>query len=95
MLSQHLIHHSRTISRAKAGMPIVLDTLSKEFSAARDRAAAGLKVDLGKPPPTFHEMRSLSARLHTAEGLLPSTIAWAQVGKNDRSVQGQPRSGMD
>ncbi|WP_426141299.1 hypothetical protein [Pseudomonas sp. DWP3-1-2] len=32
VLSQHLIHHSRTISRARAGMPVVLDTLSKEFS---------------------------------------------------------------
>ncbi|WP_122544322.1 phage integrase Arm DNA-binding domain-containing protein [Pseudomonas viridiflava] len=74
VLSQHLVHHSRTISRAKAGMPIVLDTLSKEFSAARDRAAVTLGVDLGKTPPTFHEMRSLAARLHAAEGRDPQLL---------------------
>lgn len=74
VLSQHLIHHSRTVSRAKAGMPIMLDTLSKEFSAARDRAAAELGVNLGKTPPTFHEMRSLAARLHAAEGRDPQLL---------------------
>lgn len=74
VLSQHLIHHSRTISKAKAGMPVVLDTLSKEFSAARDKAAEKLGITLGKSPPTFHEMRSLAARLHAAEGRDPQKL---------------------
>lgn len=74
VLSQHLIHHSRTISKAKAGSPIMLDTLSKEFSSARKRAAARLGLDLGKTPPTFHEMRSLAARLHAAEGRDPQML---------------------
>lgn len=68
VLSKHLVHHSRTISRAKAGDPIVLDTISKEFAAARDRAAVKLGLDFGQSPPTFHEMRSLAARLHELEG---------------------------
>lgn len=68
VLSQHLVHHSRTVSRAKAGDAVVLDTLSREFAAARDRAAAKLGIDLGESPPTFHEQRSLAARLHAAEG---------------------------
>ncbi|HEY0287163.1 MAG TPA: phage integrase Arm DNA-binding domain-containing protein [Pseudomonas sp.] len=74
VLSQHLVHHSRTVSRAKAGSPIMLDTISKEFSSARKRAAARLGLDLGKTPPTFHEMRSLAARLHAAEGRDPQML---------------------
>jgi len=68
VLSKHLVHHGRTISRAKAGDPIVLDTISKEFAAARDRAAAKHQIIFGESPPTFHEMRSLAARLHELEG---------------------------
>ncbi|MCO8163311.1 tyrosine-type recombinase/integrase [Pseudomonas sp. 21LCFQ010] len=74
VLSQHLVHHTRTVSRAKAGSPIVLDTLSREFAAARDRAAAKLGIVLGNSPPTFHEMRSLAARLHDAEGRDPQAL---------------------
>lgn len=74
VLSQNLIHHARTISRAKAGQRVVLDTISKEFAAARDRAALKLEIELGDSPPTFHEMRSLAARLHAAEGRDPQAL---------------------
>lgn len=74
VVSQNLIHHARTISRAKAGQRVVLDTISKEFAAARDRAAAKLEIDLGDHPPTFHEMRSLAARLYAAEGRDPQAL---------------------
>ncbi|MDT4883425.1 hypothetical protein FQZ97_1194650 [compost metagenome] len=74
MLSKHLVHHHRTISRAKAGTPIVLDTLSKAFAEARDAAAAKHGLDLGKTPPTFHEMRSLAARMHADEGRDPQRL---------------------
>lgn len=47
VLSKHLVHHHRTISRAKAGTTVMLDTISKEFAAARDRAAEKLGLDLG------------------------------------------------
>lgn len=74
VLSKHLVHHHRTISRAKAGTPIMLDTLSKAFADARDAAAAKHGLDLGKTPPTFHEMRSLAARLHAEEGRDPQRL---------------------
>jgi integrase len=74
VLSQHLVHHVRTISRAKAGSPIVLDTLTALFAQARDKAALKLGISLGKQPPSFHEMRSLAARLHTAEGRDPQKL---------------------
>lgn len=74
VLSKHLVHHHRTISRAKAGQPIMLDTLSKAFAEARDAAAAKHGLDLGKTPPTFHEMRSLAARLHAEEGRDPQRL---------------------
>lgn len=66
-LSRHLVHHSRQVSKAMPGQPIMLDTLSKAFSDARDRATERLGITL-ENPPTFHEMRSLAARLHAAEG---------------------------
>ena len=74
VVSKHLVHHSRTISRASAGQPIVLDTLSKAFSDARDRAAEKAGITLGDSPPTFHEQRSLAARLHAAEGRDPQAL---------------------
>lgn len=74
VLSKHLVHHHRTISRAKAGQAIMLDTLSKAFAEARDAAAAKHGLELGESPPTFHEMRSLAARLHADEGRDPQRL---------------------
>jgi integrase len=74
VVSKHLVHHSRTVSKATPGMPVMLDTLSKAFSDARDRAAEKAGISFGKSPPTFHEMRSLSARLHAAEGRDPQAL---------------------
>ena len=68
VVSKHLVHHARTISKAKAGSPIMLDTISKKFAEARDAAVAGGEIVVSGSPPTFHEMRSLAARLHAAEG---------------------------
>lgn len=74
VVSKHLVHHSKTVSKATPGMPIMLDTLSSAFSAARDRAAEKAGISFGSSPPTFHEMRSLSARLHAAEGRDPQAL---------------------
>ncbi|MFK1307472.1 tyrosine-type recombinase/integrase [Pseudomonas aeruginosa] len=63
-----MIPHHRTISRAKAGQPIMLDTISAAFADARDRAAKKHGLDFGASPPSFHEMRSLATRLHEEEG---------------------------
>lgn len=74
VLSRYLVHHHRTISRAKAGQPIMLDTLTAAFADARDRAARKHSIDLGASPPSFHEMRSLAARLHEDEGRNPQRL---------------------
>ncbi|MGE6320593.1 phage integrase Arm DNA-binding domain-containing protein [Pseudomonas oryzihabitans] len=68
VLAKTLIHHSKRVSAAKPGDPLMLDTLSKAFAEARDRAAAKAGITFGDSPPTFHEQRSLAARLHEAEG---------------------------
>ncbi|KQQ60095.1 integrase [Pseudomonas sp. Leaf127] len=68
VLSQHMVHHPKTFATVKAGDPIKLDTLSSAFSEARDKAATMPGINFGESPPTFHEMRSLAARLHAAEG---------------------------
>lgn len=68
VVSQHLIHYFKSASRGKAGQAVALQAMTREFANARDRAALKLGIVLGKQPPTFHEMRSLAARLHKAEG---------------------------
>jgi integrase len=67
-LSQHLVHHAHASGRAKAGQPLVLDTLSSAFAEARDKAGLKLGITFGRQPPSFHEQRSLAARLHELEG---------------------------
>jgi len=74
VLSKHLVHHCRSFAKAKAGSPIKLETLTLAFAEARDKAAANLGIDLGEHPPSFHEMRSLAARLYDAEGRDPQTL---------------------
>ncbi|BDM23677.1 phage integrase Arm DNA-binding domain-containing protein [Pseudomonas sp. LRP2-20] len=81
VISKNLIHHHRTVARAKAGTPLMPDTVSKEFAAARDRAAAKLKLDLGDSPPSFHEQRSLAARLHEEEGRDPQRLLGHRTAK--------------
>ncbi len=73
-VSPYLVHHQRAAGKAKAGQPLMLDTLSAAFASARDAAAAAGHITLGDRPPTFHEMRSLAARLYHAEGRDPQTL---------------------
>jgi enterobacteria phage integrase len=74
VVSKHLVHHHRTISRAKAGQNLMLDTISSAFASARDAAAMAGLIVVGANPPTFHEQRSLAARLHAAEGRDPQAL---------------------
>lgn len=63
VLSPYLIHQTERVPGGKSlpGMKIWKDTVSSRFTSA----VAALKVDFaGKTPPTFHEIRSLSARLY-------------------------------
>lgn len=64
ILSRHFIHHTGLAGRAKPGDPIRKQTLSGAFAEARDKS--GLSWP-DRTPPTFHEIRSLSARLWAAE----------------------------
>lgn len=65
VLSRHLIHQTAPKGGSPAGKPIWKDTISRTFS----KALAPHGFDFGdKRPPTFHEIRSLSARLYKAQG---------------------------
>lgn len=60
--SRYMLHHSRK-RKANPGEQVWLDTISKAFAKARDMTG----VAWSGSPPTFHEIRSLAARLYTAE----------------------------
>ena len=65
VVSKHVIHHLRHIGTAKPGESPHLVSFSNVFATFRD--VARISVDPGKTPPTFHEIRSLAARLYTDE----------------------------
>lgn len=67
VLSKHFLHHSRSISGAKAGEAVAPASLTSAFAKARDNT--GLTWDDGKKPPSFHEIRSLAARLYAEQGV--------------------------
>jgi integrase len=67
VLSRHLVHHSAFAGRAKPGDKLRLHTITAAFAEARDKA--GLTWPAGKTPPTFHEIRSLAARLYAEQGI--------------------------
>ncbi|WP_062390795.1 phage integrase Arm DNA-binding domain-containing protein [Pseudomonas abietaniphila] len=74
VLSQHLVHYTKPNGRIKAGYPVTLEILTRQFAKERDKAAAAYGIALTEHPPSFHEMRSLSARLHAAEGRDPQKL---------------------
>jgi len=65
IVSQYLIHQTERGGRARLGTPLHLDIITRRFS----QELAKLKLDWGDMhPPTFHEIRSLAARLHKEQG---------------------------
>lgn len=66
IISKHLIHHNAHTGRAKPGDPIRLQSITGAFAEARDKA--GIVWPTDKTPPTFHEIRSLAARLYADQG---------------------------
>lgn len=65
VLSKHLVHQTVNRGNSPAGRAIWVDTISHRFAEEIDR----LKVNWSpKTPPTFHEIRSLSERLYSAQG---------------------------
>ncbi|PGH55935.1 integrase [Azospirillum palustre] len=67
VLSRHFIHHNAHAGRAKLGDPIRRHTVSAWFAEARDKS--GRSWPAGNTPPSFHEIRSLAARLYHEQGV--------------------------
>lgn len=65
VVSRYLIHQTERAKGATLGKPLHLDMITRVFSAE----LAKLNLDWGdKEPPTFHEIRSLAARLYKEQG---------------------------
>ncbi|MCH7129872.1 integrase [Escherichia coli] len=65
-ISPYLVHFFRSTSQAARGAQVKSNTLTMNFSKARDLAG----IDWGEgTPATFHEQRSLSERLYKEQGL--------------------------
>lgn len=67
VLSPRFIHHNAFAGRAKPGDGIRPHTISMWFAEARDKA--GRSWADGSTPPSFHEIRSLAARLYHEQGI--------------------------
>ena len=67
VLSRYLVHHVSHRGGFKPGDRLNHGTIGKGFATARD--ATGLRWPVGKTPPSFHELRSLSERLYKAQGV--------------------------
>lgn len=65
IVSTYLVHQTQRAKGARLGKPMHVDMITRIFSAE----LAKLQIDWGdKRPPTFHEIRSLAARLHKEQG---------------------------
>jgi integrase len=78
VVSRYMIHHTKHAGRAKPGDKVRAATISQEFARcvrpAKARAIADGNNNLfawkpGSTPPSFHEIRSLSARLYSIQGV--------------------------
>lgn len=65
VVSKSIIHHVRHHGRTKPGEGVKAASLSSAFAEARDAAKIAVAADA--TPPTFHEIRSLAARLYADE----------------------------
>lgn len=63
VVSKSILHHLRPLGERKPGAAVTASALTKVFQDLRE--AAKLEWEDGKSPATFHELRSLSARLYT------------------------------
>lgn len=63
VISRFIVHHTEQQGRARPGAAVGVNLITRAFSEAR--RLAGI-ADEGAP--TFHEIRSLSSRLYTAQG---------------------------
>jgi len=62
-VSRYLIHYQEGRFSSKRGKPVSRISFQREFLRARESAA--IEIPEGATPTTFHEIRSLAARLHS------------------------------
>ncbi|MCW2242755.1 phage integrase Arm DNA-binding domain-containing protein [Azospirillum canadense] len=67
VLSRHFVHHSTFAGRAKPGDRVRPHTVTAWFAEARGKAGRSWPAD--STPPSFHEIRSLAARLYHDQGI--------------------------
>ncbi|HAL6203050.1 TPA: tyrosine-type recombinase/integrase [Escherichia coli] len=80
-VSPYLVHFFRTTSQAERGAQVKSNTLTMNFSKARDLAG----IDWGDgSPATFHEQRSLSERLYKEQGLDTQKLLGHKTQQTDR-----------
>lgn len=72
VLSRRLVHHTCHQGLAKPGDAVHKQTITTKFREARE--LAGVKAEPGKTPPTYHELRSLGARLYKQQGYDPQAL---------------------
>jgi hypothetical protein len=72
VVSRHLVHHTRNQGQAEAGKPVHPQTITTAFRQAR--TLAGIQTEPGKTPPTYHELRSLGARLYLRQAYNPQDL---------------------
>jgi len=65
-VSPYMVHFFRATSQAERGAQVKSNTITMNFSKARDKA--GIEWGDGTPA-TFHEQRSLAERLYEAQGI--------------------------
>ncbi|MDE1008179.1 MAG: tyrosine-type recombinase/integrase [Paraburkholderia fungorum] len=81
-VSKWMLHHSRRLTVRQPGDPVGKDALTKAFQKARE--AAKITWEEGRTPPSFHELRSLSARLYTEQ--FGKEFAQALLGHKSASM---------
>jgi integrase len=64
-VSKWMLHHNRPLLIRKPGDPVGKDALTKAFQKVREKAK--ITWEEGRTAPSFHELRSLAARLYTEQ----------------------------
>lgn len=84
--SRFIVHHVRNYGNAPAGAPVFVDTITKAF--ARAYKLAELPAENA---PTFHEIRSLSKRLYTAQGNVDTKALLGHQDEKTADLYADPR----
>ncbi|MCH7127891.1 integrase [Escherichia coli] len=70
-VSPYMVHFFRATSQAERGAQVKSNTITMNFSKARDKA----EIEWGEgTPATFHEQRSLAERLYKEQGINTRTL---------------------